>query len=75
MSKTLDMIRKSLIKNGVMNLRAFGYPGCNEENILTDMIFKAFFERMLEENKGVRLDIDHEIDKLLKELRADGTDN
>lgn len=31
--------RKVLISRAVKNLRDFGYPVCNEENILTDMIY------------------------------------
>lgn len=45
-------IESKLIKAGVQNLREFGYPECDEKNILTDQIYAAFFRSMLEENKG-----------------------
>lgn len=40
-------IRGRLLSAGVKNLREFGYSTCNTENILTDYVFAAFFERML----------------------------
>jgi len=67
-----EHIKKHLIKSGVSNLKEFGYPDANEENILTDLIYKAFFVEMLEENLGVREDIDAVINELLKELNSDG---
>ena len=39
-----------LIAAGVRNLREFGYPDCDAENILTDSIYSRFFLSMLEEN-------------------------
>lgn len=45
-------LREKLIAAGVKNLRAYGYPNCNAENILTDQIYKAFFTSMLESNLG-----------------------
>jgi hypothetical protein len=60
-------IRETLIKNGVKNLREFGYPSCDENNIMKVEIFKAFFEAMLEENLGKGFDKD--INALLKELQ------
>lgn len=44
--------RQALIRSGVRNLKEFGYPGCDEENILTDMIYSAFFDRMLADHHG-----------------------
>lgn len=61
-------IRQKLIKNGVSNLREFGYPDVNERNILTDMIYKPFFVNMLKENRGLYPSVDTEISLLLKEL-------
>lgn len=43
-----ETIRDKLIKAGVRNLKQFGYPTVNAENILTDDVYKAFFRRMLE---------------------------
>lgn len=59
--------RKRLIAAGVKNLREFGYPSCNETNILTDQIFSAFFASMLKGNKGQSGELDAVIDELLKE--------
>lgn len=59
-------MRDKLIAAGVKNLKEFGYPMVNAENILTDNIFKAFFSSMLKDNKGHGKAIDAEIDALLK---------
>ena len=64
-------MREKLIANGVENLKEFGYPDCNETNILTVSIFKAFFENMLQENLGQNPQIDTEIHKLLSEAKHD----
>lgn len=62
------MIRKKLIEAGVRNLKEFGYPNCNADNILTDDIYKAFFRSMLEDNKGqAGKAVDDIIDTLLSE--------
>lgn len=58
-------MKDKLIANGVKNLRDFGYPECNKENILTDQIYKAFFVSMLKGNKGHGKEIDKAIDELL----------
>lgn len=42
-------IRGQLLKAGVKNLKEFGYPTVDEDNILTDMIYSGFFKSMLEE--------------------------
>lgn len=59
-------IRKTLIIAGVKNLKEFGYPSVNAENILTDDIFKRFFKSMLEDNMGKGYD--KEVGALLKEV-------
>jgi len=61
-------MRNKLIAAGVNNLKEFGYPECNKENILTDKVYKAFFVSMLKDNKGVRSDIDTVIDALISDL-------
>lgn len=43
------LTREQLIEAGVHNLKQFGYPTVNAENILTDMIFKEFFKSMLKD--------------------------
>ena len=60
-------MKDKLIKAGVKNLRAFGYPACNEQNILTDQIYKAFFASMLRDNEGKA---GAEADKAIAELLA-----
>lgn len=61
-NKQLTTTEQKLIKAGVNNLHEFGYPGCNEENILTDKIYSAFFVSMLKDNYGKG--VDSEIDSL-----------
>jgi hypothetical protein len=58
-------MKDKLIAAGVNNLRTYGYPDCNAENILTDPIYKAFFCSMLRDNKGNGDEIDSAIDELL----------
>jgi len=55
-------LREKIIANGVKNLREFGYPNVNEQNIFTDIIYRQFFKRMLEDNIG----FGH--DKLINEM-------
>lgn len=61
-------IQSRLIKQGVRNLRQFGYPNCTEQNILTDDIYKAFFANMLRENRGQVAAADPAIDELLEQV-------
>jgi hypothetical protein len=58
-------VKKKLIDAGVKNLNKFGYPNCNQDNILTDAIYKQFFAEMLKDNKGHSGEIDKAIDELL----------
>jgi hypothetical protein len=44
-------MEKKLIANGVLNLQKYGYPDCNKNNILTDLIYSGFFKSMLKETK------------------------
>jgi hypothetical protein len=46
------IVRTKLIKAGIRNLKEFGYPQVNETNILTDHLYSAFFDRMLEDHTG-----------------------
>ncbi len=43
----MTSIRNQLISAGVRNLKEFGYPAVNSENILTDEVFMPFFRAML----------------------------
>lgn len=61
-------MREKLIANGVKNLKEFGYPEVNETNILTDVIYSAFFKNMLQDNFGHSSEIDKVINELLTEL-------
>ena len=63
-------MKKKLIDAGVKNLNAFGYPHCNQDNILTDAIYKQFFAEMLKDNKGHSGAIDAAIDELLIECQS-----
>ena len=56
--------REQILSAGVGNLREFGYPEVDTDNILTDPRYSAFFLSMLEDHLG-----DSRIDqKILKEL-------
>ena len=65
------MIEQKLIENGIKNLKEFGYPNVNKENIFTDLIYSQFFKSMLEDNKGYKADIDTAIDNLLAKIKTD----
>lgn len=62
-------IREKLIAAGVKNLKEFGYPAVNAENILTDQIYSAFFSKMLKDNMGKG--VDAELTALLKEIKVE----
>jgi len=62
------MIRKKLIAAGVKNLKEFGYPLCNEQNLLTDQVYKAFFLSMLKDNLG---NSNKEVDEVIRTLIAE----
>ena len=62
-------IRHKLIAAGVKKLREFGYPFCDEKNILTDMVYSRFFDTMLKDTKGqAGAEVDSVVDSLLKEI-------
>lgn len=44
--------KQKIIAVGVANLKEFGYPNVDSENILTDKIYSAFFRSLLEGNLG-----------------------
>lgn len=71
---TPEVVRKSLLKAGVKNLKEYGYPSVNDTNILVDKIYKGFFLSMLNENLGqvpgqAGKMIDAEIKKLQAEVK------
>jgi len=45
-----------ILAAGVRNLKEYGYPDVNKENILTDPIYSAFFKSMLNDNLGKGVD-------------------
>ncbi len=61
-------IESALITAGVKNLKEFGYPSVTNENILTDQVYKMFFESMLKDNKGQDTQVDKVINGLLSKL-------
>ena len=62
--------REQLIAAGVRNLKEFGYPSCNEQNILTDYVYSSFFKSMLTDNLGHGDGQDGVINNLLVELES-----
>lgn len=42
------MTRDTVLASGVKSLRRYGYRSCTEENIMTDMVYSAFFKTLLE---------------------------
>lgn len=68
---TNEQIKEKLLIAGVKNLKEFGYPEVNKENILTDIIYAGFFKSMLLDNKGqAGKQVDTVIDELLTLLTA-----
>lgn len=63
-----EIIKSKILKAGVKSLQEFGYPSVDEKNIFTDMIYKEFFRRWLEDAKEERKDLAKEIDQLLSEI-------
>lgn len=64
----ISEIKTKLITAGVKNLHEFGYPNCNEENILTDEVYSEFFKSMLVDNKGNGAAIDKAINEIISQL-------
>lgn len=62
-------IRSSIINDCINNIKEFGYPQVNSENIFTDPIYSRFFKRILEDNLGSNNFVDCAIQDLLKEIK------
>lgn len=58
-------MKEMLIQDGVARLKEFGYPDVNEENILTDRVYKAFFKKMLAGIRGIHPVSDEAINEIL----------
>lgn len=66
-------MRKTIIAHGVKNLRDYGYPDCDEKNILTDPIYSVFFKSMLQDNIGKStVSVDRIINDLIAEIDKKG---
>ncbi len=71
--------RQQLIEAGVNNLKEFGFPDANKDNILSDAVYARFFGRMLldskEKHPEAAADIDAVAAQLCEEARADYNKN
>lgn len=63
-----EKIKEKLIQNGIKNLSEFGYEMVDKENILTDLVYSAFFLRMLKDNLGIDKRADEAIKELINEI-------
>ena len=70
MKMSHKQIRAAIIKSGVRNLKEYGYPGCNADNIVTDMIYRSFFLTALRSNLGSVAAADAVIVELIDECEA-----
>lgn len=62
-------MEEKIINAGVHNLKQFGYPAVNSENIFTDEVYSLFFKNMLNDNLGVSFEIDQVIQKILSKIK------
>jgi hypothetical protein len=58
-------MRDKLISAAIRNMREFGYPYVNAENIITDQVYSMLFDSMLKDNLG------HGVDKAIESLRSE----
>ena len=65
----MNKIRQALIDAGVKQLREFGYPSCDGDGIMKDLVLASFFAEMLKGTKGKSASVDAEIDIILSELQ------
>lgn len=74
MSKeVLKQIEGNLISAGVKNLKEFGYPSVNNENIVTDTVYSEFFKSMLKDNLGKNKTVDIAIYNVLEKINSSVT--
>lgn len=62
-------VRYNLIKQLLARIQAFGFVNVTEENIITDEVYKLYFEKMLIELKGQNIVTDDVINDLLKIIK------
>jgi hypothetical protein len=67
-------MRDKLLKAGVANLKKFGYPSVNTENILTNRVYSMFFKEMLDDNAGISAEADTVIEELKEEIKNNAAD-
>lgn len=65
---TVQEIKQSLINAGIKNLKEFGYPDVNAENIINDEVYSKFFLSMLKENLGYGVKINTAIKELINQI-------
>ena len=65
-NKMNQKIKDQIIKNGVKNLKEFGYLNVTTKNIVTDEVYKILFESQLNSNLGHGFD--EEINSILKDM-------
>ena len=63
------LIKEAIVNAGVKNLREFGYPDVNAENIFTDEVYKEFFRSMINENMGFGVRTDIALKELLSKIK------
>lgn len=61
-------MRSQIIRDCINNIKEFGYPDVNSENIFKDEIYSRFFRSILEQNLGENSFVDCAITDLLKEI-------
>ena len=57
-----------LIKQGVTKIKKFGYINVNEQNILSDDVYRVFFERILKERLKKNIEEKQDIYRLLEKI-------
>ncbi len=60
--------KQKIIEAGVDSLTEFGYNDVTIENIMTDGVYKVFFEKMLKDNIGGGFD--EEINSILDDMEV-----
>lgn len=64
-------IREHLITAGIKNLKDYGYPNVNKNNIISELIYSSFFLAMLNDNLGKST---KKVDGVINELITEITD-
>jgi hypothetical protein len=68
---TVQDYKKVIINNGITNLKEYGYPNVDKDNIFSDALYSAFFKGMLEDNLSTKDKVAKKaITELLNEIKA-----